>query len=309
MARQTLGLLLYTALAFNLGNSSAWSEEQRPANFRTENLVAWCIVPFDAKKRSPKQRAEMLVDLNLRRCAYDWREKHVPEFEQEILQYKKHDIEFFAFWGAHDSAFALFEKYNLRPQIWITLGSPNADNQRQRVAAAAASLEDLAVRTKKLGCKLGLYNHGGWGGEPENLVAVCQALKKRGHDHVGIVYNFHHGHGHIDDFEQSLKKMLPWLHCLNLNGMADASAVDGNKNKILPIGGGKHEAAMIQLVIESGYSGPIGILDHISSQDAALSLQNNIKGLETLIGKRDGDQAAVAFGKHRPHAPPVTVLP
>ena len=26
----------------------------------------------------------------------------------------------------------------------------------------------------KFGSKLGLYNHGGWGGEPKNLVSVCK---------------------------------------------------------------------------------------------------------------------------------------
>ena len=79
-----------------------------PANFRTENLVAWCIVPFDAKKRSPEERSKMLKTLGLRRSAYDWRKEHVPEFESEILQYRKHEIEFVAFWSAHDTAFALF---------------------------------------------------------------------------------------------------------------------------------------------------------------------------------------------------------
>ena len=35
----------------------------------------------------------------------------------------------------------------------------------------------LVERTAKMKCKLGLYNHGGWGGEPENLVAVCELLR------------------------------------------------------------------------------------------------------------------------------------
>lgn len=229
----------------------------------------------------------MLLDLGLRRCAYDWREVHVPQFEEEILQYRKHGIEFFAFWGEHPSAFALFKKHELRPQIWITLSSPDAETQDQRVAAAADALESLAVRTGKLGCKLGLYNHGGWGGEPANLVAVCKALRERGHAHAGIVYNFHHGHGHITDFAASLSSMLPYLYCLNLNGMVDASAVDGPARKILPIGAGKHEAAMIQTIIDSGYTGPIGILDHIDSQDAAVSLRNNIEGLKALLAGRE----------------------
>ena len=29
------------------------------AMFKRDRLVAWCIVPFDARKRTPKQRAEM----------------------------------------------------------------------------------------------------------------------------------------------------------------------------------------------------------------------------------------------------------
>ena len=57
-----------------------------PRNLRDENLVAWCIVPFDAKNRSPAERAEMVKRLGLRRVAYDWRAKHVPTFEEEKVE-------------------------------------------------------------------------------------------------------------------------------------------------------------------------------------------------------------------------------
>ena len=96
-------------------------QAQAANNFAKDQLVAWCIVPFDAAKRGPSARAEMLKRLGLKRVAYDWRAQHVKEFEEEILQYKKHSLEFFAFWGVHDEAFALFEKYKLHPQIWLTV--------------------------------------------------------------------------------------------------------------------------------------------------------------------------------------------
>ncbi len=35
--------------------------------FAQSNLVAWCIVPFDAKERSPEERAQMLNDLGILR--------------------------------------------------------------------------------------------------------------------------------------------------------------------------------------------------------------------------------------------------
>lgn len=246
-------------------------------NFKKGNLVAWCIVPFDAQKRGPAERAQMLNDLGIRRCAYDWREEHVAQFEQEILQYKKHGIEFFAFWGGHKSAFKLFEKYDLHPQIWRSLGNPGEGTQSQKVEAAARSIEALAKRSAELGCQLGLYNHGGWGGEPANLVAVCKKLQDKGYSNVGIVYNWHHAHGHIEDWPASLALMKPYLYCLNINGMNN-----GAKPKILPLAQGEHELAMLQVVEKSGYKGPIGILDHQSQLDAKESLQDNLNGLEWL---------------------------
>ena len=47
--------------------------------FERDNLVAWCIVPFDAKKRGPEERAEMLHRLGFLRFAYDWRDEHLPD--------------------------------------------------------------------------------------------------------------------------------------------------------------------------------------------------------------------------------------
>ena len=60
-------------------------QAQAANNFAKDQLVAWCIVPFDAAKRGPLARAEMLKRLGLKRVAYDWREQHVKEFEEEIL--------------------------------------------------------------------------------------------------------------------------------------------------------------------------------------------------------------------------------
>src|SRR4051794_31924402 len=51
--------------------------------FRRDNLIAWCIVPFDAKKRGPEERAEMLARLGFKHFAYDYRAEHVPTFDAE----------------------------------------------------------------------------------------------------------------------------------------------------------------------------------------------------------------------------------
>ncbi|MEZ6057386.1 MAG: hypothetical protein R3C01_11855 [Planctomycetaceae bacterium] len=242
-----------------------------------ENLVAWCIVPFDAKKRSPSERAQMLNELGLKRCAYDWRAEHVASFEEEIQQYAKHKIEFFAFWSTHESAFSLFEKYHLHPQIWQTLAAPKEAVGEDRVEPTAQAMVPLAKRTAAMKCPLGLYNHGGWGGEPANMVAVCRRLRELGYEHVGIVYNFHHGHDAIADWKASWTLMKPFVICLNINGMNDKA-----EPKILGLGKGKHEIEMLRVVIDSGYTGPIGILDHRNELDSRESLQENLDGLDGL---------------------------
>ena len=279
-----------TCVASALGGAPSLGGEAPVSQnvFARQNLVAWCIVPFDAAKRGPEERAEMLVRLGLERVAYDWRQQHVPTFEQEILAYKKHGLEYFAFWSWHPDMAALIAKHGIRPQIWITIPSPKAGSQDEKVTAAAKQMLPLVTETRKLGCKLGLYNHGGWGGEPANMVAVCQWLRENAEgDHVGIVYNFHHGHGHVADFAESLELMKPHLLCLNLNGMND-----GAKPKILPIGQGKHDRRMLQLVRASGYRGPIGILDHRGELDAEKSLRQNLDGLKAML-KQLGDEEAL----------------
>ena len=54
---------------------------EEPKLFDRQNLVAWCIVPFDNQKRTPEQRAAMVAKMGLTKVAYDWRQEHVAEFE------------------------------------------------------------------------------------------------------------------------------------------------------------------------------------------------------------------------------------
>lgn len=289
MVKSTRATLVVTLLLVPHVVLSDDQPETKPNVFAPENLVAWCIVPFDGKKRGPEARAAMCARLGFQQVAYDWRARHVPTFEEEILAYQKHGLKYFAFWGVHEEAFRLFEKHELHPQIWTMLAAPTGESNEERVRSVVVKLLPLVERTRKMGCKLGLYNHGGWGGEPENLVAVCKLLRDQHHvDHVGIVYNQHHAHHRIDDFAHVLALVKPYLLCLNLNGMTR----DGDKRgrKILPLGAGEFDLALLRLIRESGYRGPVGIIGH-TQDDVALRLQDNLDGLAWLRRQLDGQPA------------------
>lgn len=256
--------------------------------YQRDNLVAWCIVPFDAKKRGPEERADMLNRLGFKQLAYDWRAEHIPTFDAEMETLKKHGIQLTAFWfpGSLDNdartIMACLKRHNLRTQLWITGGgnaTASADEQKQRVEAEANRIRPIAEEAAKIGCTVELYNHGAWFGEPENQIAIIQQLKL---SNVGIVYNLHHGHDHLDRLPELLKKMLPYLHAVNLNGMVKNG--DRVGKKILVLGQGDLDLQLLRVIRDSGYRGPIGILNH-TDEDAEARLKQNLAGLDRLLAE------------------------
>jgi sugar phosphate isomerase/epimerase len=260
--------------------------------FARDNLVAWCVVPFDARKRSPEDRAAMLKRLGFTRFAYDWRAEHLPTFERELAALKANGVELTAVWfpgGLNkDGQFILdaLRKHNVRTQFWVMLADPAPEkDDAAKLKAAREQIAPLARAALKLGCKVGLYNHGGWAGEPENLVALVGAVNL---PNVGIVYNLHHGHDHLDRFPAALKAMAPHLLCLNLNGMVKGGDKAGKK--ILPLGQGDRDLDLLKTIRDSGYRGPVGIIGH-TQDDAEERLRDNLDGLDWLVSQLDGKPA------------------
>lgn len=273
-------------LELKSGSKQKTSEKLKVGkNFLPENLVAWCIVPFDAKKRGPVERAKMVRELGLKRVAYDWRPVNKSEFEEEIQAYQANGVEYFAHWKWDDSMAPLIKKYGIKPQIWQIPRSQKDGTEEEQLAFAIKSLEGPAKAAKELGLKFAVYNHGGWIGEPATMVKICEMMRASGLGDVGIVYNFHHAHDHFDGFADKLKLMKPYLLCVNLNGMVEAAKVDPKtkENKILPLGQGTREAAMIEALLEIGYDGPIGVLGHRKELDAKEAVQLNLDGLDSMV--------------------------
>jgi len=246
-------------------------------------LVAWCIVPFDAKKRGPEERAAMLEKIGITKIAYDWRDEHIPTFDKEVECLKARKIELLAWWFPNKMTrtakkiFEVLKRHDQHPQLWTVLGQPTGTTQEEKVANAVKAIRPVAEAAEAAGLKLGLYNHGGWCGEPENQVAIIKALNQ---PNVGMVYNFHHGHDHAARFPELFKLMQPHLIALNINGMAK----DGERigKKILPVGSGEDDLAMLKTVQVSGWRGPIGVLCHRTDADAETVLLENMNGLKNL---------------------------
>lgn len=285
-------LLFFIALSFPQFATAVTPKVKR---FARENLWAWCIVPFDAKNRGPEERAMMLHKLGFQQFAYDWRATHLPTFDDEIRFLKRESVNLSAVWfpaSLDDNAkliLAALEKHKIQTQLWVTMNGGaiacTPEEQAKRVEVHAAAIRPIAEAAAKIGCTVGLYNHGAWFGEPENQIAIIAQLKLK---NVGIVYNLHHGHDHIDRFPELLKKMQPHLYALNLNGMVKEG--DKHGKKILVLGQGDLDLSLLKTIAASGYAGPIGILGH-TSNDAEQRLQDNLEGLDWLLPQLEGKPA------------------
>ncbi|MCC6695826.1 MAG: TIM barrel protein [Candidatus Hydrogenedentes bacterium] len=278
------------------GAARADSSQETYANiFARSNLVAWCIVPFDAKKRGPEERAQMMDRLGIARFAYDWRAEHIPTFDEELDTLKRHNITLTAFWfpGAmNDEARAILDvlkRHQVQTELWVSLNGGEIvctpEEHARRVKEHIEILKPIVDAAAELGCKVGLYNHGGWFGEPENQIEILHAINA---PNVGLVYNLHHGHGHLDRFPALLELMKPYLYCINLNGMVRNG--DRTGQKILPLGTGDRDLELLKMIRDSGYQGAIGILGH-TEDDAETTLSNNLDGLDWLVPQLDGTPA------------------
>jgi sugar phosphate isomerase/epimerase len=269
----------------------AWSLASGQAGplFARENLLAWCIVPYDAKKRGPAERVAMLRRLGISQYVWDWRAEHLPQLPEELRAARAGGVRVRGVWlwidatrdqpakPAADNAAVLqaVADAGVPMEFWVGFHD-NVFAGRDDAACLAKATEWVAAlrdHAAKAGGTIALYNHGGWFGEPENQLRVIAAL---GDPRVGIVYNFHHGQAQIDRFATFLPRMLPHLRAVNLNGMKPGGP------KILPVGAGTHEGPMLRQLAASGYRGPIGLLCHVEDADAEEVLRANLEGLRRL---------------------------
>ena len=282
--RKTQSLLIILAI---LTSCQQKKKTETTDIFDKENLIAWCIVPFDAAGRSPEERAHMLDELGIAQLAYDYREEHLPSFVEEINVLAAHGIDLRAVWfwvngdstGLLDSSneFILesLKTMNTRTELWVSFPESYFDGNKdaESLQIAVSAIGEILQRAEEIGCTLALYNHGGWFGEPGNLIRIIEAI---GSDKIRIVYNFHHGHHRIDSFSEDFTQMMPYLSVVNINGMRKEGP------KIITLGKGDRELGMLKVIKESGYTGPIGILGHTDGEDIRPVLERNLKGLEQL---------------------------
>ena len=268
--------------------------------FAKDNLCAWCLVPYDSLNRNPEQRAQMMKELGITKFAYDWRAKHLPYLADEIKTLRKHNIQLHSVWFWTDgSGPTLLNQYNetilktlkeegVKTDLWIAFPEQffMGISDDEKLKKGVKAITEIHQRAQEIGCKISLFNHGGWYGDPENQIKI---IKATGLNDIGIVYNFLRGTHDKDKFKILLNEMMPYLTLINLDGLRG----DGPSSwtgievfgppYILDIGAGDREQEMIKIIYESDYQGPIGIIGHTFHEDVKVVIQRNLIGLNRVL--------------------------
>jgi len=260
--------------------------------FEKENLIPWSIVGFDVKERTPKERLEMLERLGYDQYAYGNRPKHIPTMKAEWELAKQKGITIKAVWlyinlnkdkvgslkPESEIIFKNLRETGLKTQIWVGFQPTYFDklSNEESFNQSKEMIEYLSKRAQKIGCKIALYNHGGWFGKPENQFKIIKALPN---EDLGVVFNFHHAHDSLKEYSENIKNLFPYLWSVSLNGMKAEGP------KIITIGKGDLEKQMIQQLLDLNYTGSFNILGHVKGGDPETILEKNYKGLQRLFLK------------------------
>ncbi len=278
------------------GNSSS------PDLWAHDNLAAWCVVPFDARKRSPEERAEMLARLGFRYFAYDWRDKDVPTFDTEIEALHRRGIQLLAWWFPFDAdnplaraTLDVFRRHQVHPELWVALspiGLPRTpgelsrlpktpDEQRELVRRSSERIAALVKLAHPSGCRVELYNHNGWFGMVENELAVIESLEQAGVENVGMVYNFSHARDELHDDSRDFPRLWAGIkaHVVAVN----ITGLHWEGQEVYP-SQGDSELAMMRVILRSGWRGPVGLIAE-KGGDAETTLRDYRTGLDWLAAE------------------------
>ena len=273
------------------------ADEQGKGLYARENLVAWCIVPFDAKKRGPEERAAMLERLGFKHFAYDWRAEHVPTFDAEIEALKRHGIELDAFWfrGRAEPRAQLIldvlKRHGVKTQLWVLLdmGADRVTGEEQeRGSSWPRRSSGRSPRRRRRSAARSPSTTTAAGSASRRTRSPSSSASRRG------------GHQRRHRLQPAprprpprpLRRPAREDEAPSAGGQPQRHGARGRQEgqKILPLGQGELDLDLLQTIRDSGYRGPIGILGH-TQDDAEERLHDNLDGLDWLVPQLDGKPA------------------
>lgn len=243
----------------------------------------FCIDWHDAKKRSFEQQAVMLKEIGYDGVGHIWLDKVAERLKSlDDAGLKLFQITMVVEVGPgkqpYDARFK--EVLNLikgrRVQFCLLVnGMKSSDvSVDPHAVRILREMSDLAVES---GAQLLLYPHqGSWVERIEDSIRVAEKVDR---SNVGVMFNLCHWL-RVDnsrDYRSLLKRAMPRLRAVSINGADDRDEKPGWARYIQPLGQGTFDVGRFLGTLEElGYSGPIGLQCYGIGGDARVHLERSM---------------------------------
>lgn len=267
--RSRLGFILFFAVCCCAPGGAA-PEATRPLalNAQTEQaFFPFCIDWHDAKKRTFEQQAQMLKELGYPGVGHIWLDK----IEERLATLDAAGLRLFQITMQVDLApgaipydvarfktvLALIKGRQLQFCL-LCKGLPSSDPAGDpRAVDVLREMSDLA---RDSGAQLLLYPHQkNWIERIEDSIRVADRVDR---PNVGVMFNLCHWL-RVDqsrDYAPLLRRALPRLWAVSINGADERDAEPGWKHYIQPLDQGSFDVrTFLTMLRQIGYHGPIGL--------------------------------------------------
>ena len=166
--------------------------KQDVVSIQMDDFYPWCIVAYDSLERNPEDRINMIKDMGFVNYAYDWRDKHLFDMEREIELTVQNDIKIISVWlwlnakrdslnnlsPSNKKILEIVKRSKLKTTLWVSFNNNFFENksQNESIQIAKDHIEMIYQEVESYSCKVALYNHSGWFGNPFNQSEVIESF-------------------------------------------------------------------------------------------------------------------------------------
>jgi sugar phosphate isomerase/epimerase len=228
----------------------------------------FCIDWHDAKHRGFEEQAEMLKELGYDGVGHIWLDKveeRIKTLDDKGLKLYQITMEVNVAPGPDKPAFdprlvdvlKLVKGRNVQFCLLVSGGKPSDASLDEQAVKVLREMSDLAADS---GAQLLLYPHvNNWIERIEDSIRVAEKVDR---PNVGVMFNLCHWlkADKSRDYEPLLKKAMPKLWAVSLNGADEFDSSDGWDHYIQPLDKGSFDVGKFLSTLKKlGYKGPIGL--------------------------------------------------
>jgi sugar phosphate isomerase/epimerase len=262
--KYSLGIVLFlTAGLMALGGAET---KASAPTAKANPFFAFCMDTHDAKKRTLEQQAEMLKELGYDGAGHLWLDK-IPERLKTLdaaglkLFQITMSVNIAPDKPAYDARFKeVLPLLKGRGVQFVLLMNGLKPSDQAGDARAVEVVREMAGLAAESGAQILLYPHTGmWLERIEDSVRVADKVDR---PNVGVMFNLCHWLrvSKDRDYLPLLKKAMPRLAAISINGADEFDAQPGWQHYIQPLGRGSFDVfRLLKDLRQLGYTGPVGL--------------------------------------------------